>query len=234
MLAKLKKKLGHNPRLKQQVLHLLVHPVKTRPRRWLRLLQPFYLKRSKGSIICGNVRKDLVPFNAFQLGAYSVIESFSTINNMVGAVIIGNHSRIGLSNTVIGPVTIGNQVNLAQNIVISGLNHNYRDITQPISKQGVTTIPVTIEDDVWIGANARYPGRNNDRQTRSRCCRFSRYVQCPSLFRLRRQSGTYCQTIRFRTKNMDKTCTIIVYTLIYEYPENQCRHPGIQYRSLCR
>ncbi|HBO25798.1 MULTISPECIES: acyltransferase [Culturomica] len=154
MLAKLKKKLGHNPRLKQQVLHLLVHPVKTRPRRWLRLLQPFYLKRSKGSIICGNVRKDLVPFNAFQLGAYSVIESFSTINNMVGAVIIGNHSRIGLSNTVIGPVTIGNQVNLAQNIVISGLNHNYRDITQPISKQGVTTIPVTIEDDVWIGANA--------------------------------------------------------------------------------
>ncbi|WP_302566985.1 acyltransferase [Culturomica massiliensis] len=154
MLAKLKKKLGHNPRLKQQVRHLLVHPVKTRPRRWLRLLQPFYLKRSKGSIICGNVRKDLVPFNAFQLGAYSVIESFSTINNMVGAVIIGNHSRIGLSNTVIGPVTIGNQVNLAQNIVISGLNHNYRDITQPISKQGVTTIPVTIEDDVWIGANA--------------------------------------------------------------------------------
>ena len=153
MLAKLKKKLGHNPRLKQQV-HLLVHPVKTRPRRWLRLLQPFYLKRSKGSIIYGNVRKDLVPFNAFQLGAYSVIESFSTINNMVGAVIIGNHSRIGLSNTIIGPVTIGNQVNLAQNIVISGLNHNYRDITQPISKQGVTTIPVTIEDDVWIGANA--------------------------------------------------------------------------------
>lgn len=153
MLAKLKKKLGHNPRLKQQVLHLLVHPVKTRPRRWLRLLQPFYLKRSKGSIIYGNVRKDLVPFNAFQLGAYSVIESFSTINNMVGAVIIGNHSRIGLSNTIIGPVTIGNQVNLAQNIVISGLNHNYRDITQPISKQGVTTIPVTIEDDVWIGAN---------------------------------------------------------------------------------
>lgn len=154
MLTKLKKKLGHNPRLKQQVLHLLVHPVKTRPRRWLRLLQPFYLKRSKGSIIYGNVRKDLVPFNAFQLGAYSVIESFSTINNMVGAVIIGNHSRIGLSNTVIGPVTIGNQVNLAQNIVISGLNHNYRDITQPISKQGVTTIPVTIEDNVWIGANA--------------------------------------------------------------------------------
>lgn len=154
MLAKLKKKLGHNPRLKQRVLHLLVHPVKTRPRRWLRLLQPFYLKRSKGSIIYGNVRKDLVPFNTFRLGVHSVIESFSTVNNMVGAVIIGNHSRIGLSNTIIGPVTIGDQVNLAQNIVISGLNHNYRDITQPISKQGVTTAPVTIEDDVWIGANA--------------------------------------------------------------------------------
>ena len=44
--------------------------------------------------------------------------------------------------------------NLAQGVVVSGLNHNYKDTTYTISKQGVYTSPIIIEDDVWIGANA--------------------------------------------------------------------------------
>ena len=36
---------------------------------------------------------------------------------------------------------------------MSGLNHNYEDITRPISEQGVVTAPIVIEDEVWIGAN---------------------------------------------------------------------------------
>ena len=96
---------------------------------------------------------DVVPFNHFSIGNYSVIEDFSTINNGVGAVQIGDNSLIGLGNVIIGPVKIGNNVILAQNIVASGLNHNYQDITQPIHKQGVTVSPITIEDECWIGAN---------------------------------------------------------------------------------
>ena len=118
------------------------------------MLQPFYLKRGKGSVIYRNVRKDLAPFNPFELGEKSVIESFSTINNMVGEIYIGKNSRIGLGNTIIGPVTIGNYVNLAQNITVSGLNHNYSDPNQTIIAQGVSTSPIRIEDDVWIGSNA--------------------------------------------------------------------------------
>jgi acetyltransferase-like isoleucine patch superfamily enzyme len=44
------------------------------------------------------------------------VESFACINNAVGDVIIGDHTRIGLHNTIIGPVTIGSHVNLAQGI----------------------------------------------------------------------------------------------------------------------
>jgi acetyltransferase-like isoleucine patch superfamily enzyme len=72
----------------------------------------------------------------------------------VGDVIIGDHTRIGIHNTIIGPVTIGNHVNLAQGITVTALNHNFEDTSKRIDEQGVSTKPVVIGDDVWIGANA--------------------------------------------------------------------------------
>jgi len=42
---------------------------------------------------------------------------------------------------------------LAQNIIISGLNHGYEDVTTPPRIQKVVTKQITIDDDVWIGAN---------------------------------------------------------------------------------
>ena len=153
MPTRLKEKIKSNPQLKTFIHHLLIHPVKTRPRRWLRWCRFIYIRRGQGSVIYRNTRTDVVPFNAFSLGACSVIESFSTVNNMVGDVIIGSHSRVGLGNTIIGPVRIGNNVNLAQGIVVSGLNHNYTDPSQTIISQGVTTPSISIQDDVWIGSN---------------------------------------------------------------------------------
>jgi acetyltransferase-like isoleucine patch superfamily enzyme len=94
-----------------------------------------------------------VPWNKFSLGRYSTIEDFTAINNAVGDVVIGDRTRIGLSNTIIGPVRVGDDVRLAQNVVLSGLNHNYSDIGVPIHTQGVSTKPIVIEDESWIGAN---------------------------------------------------------------------------------
>ena len=59
-----------------------------------------------------------------------------------------------MANVLIGPVTIGNNVILAQNVVMSGLNHEYKDPAIPIRNQPVTTAPIIIEDDCWIAANA--------------------------------------------------------------------------------
>ena len=97
---------------------------------------------------------DTPPYRRFSLGRSSVVESFSCINNAVGDVVIGDHTRVGLHNTIIGPVTIGSHVNLAQGITVTALNHNFGDTEKRIDEQGVSTNPVTIEDDVWIGANA--------------------------------------------------------------------------------
>lgn len=148
-------KIKNNPSLKKFVHRLLIPKNEYRPRIWVKLfLNPFLHKKGKGASVRNNTRMDLLPFNHFQLGDFSTVEEFTTINNGVGNVIIGNKTIIGIGNVVIGPVTIGNNVMLAQNIVISGLNHGYEDITIPPSEQKTITKPITIDDNVWIGANS--------------------------------------------------------------------------------
>ena len=149
-----RQKFKGNPRLKRFIDWLIMNQVETRPRWYIRLVAPLYQHRGRHSVIHRSVRMDTPPYRKFQLGDYSVIESFACINNAVGDVIIGDHTRVGLHNTVIGPVNIGNHVNLAQGIIVTALNHNFADSEKRIDEQGVSTTPVIIEDDVWIGANA--------------------------------------------------------------------------------
>ncbi|MBN8566101.1 MAG: acyltransferase [Flavobacteriales bacterium] len=150
----LKEKIKSNSKLKKVVHQAILISNQTRPRLWVKwFVNPFFHKKGKGACIRRRTRLDVVPWNQFELGAFSTIEDFSAINNGVGSVIIGERTKIGLSNTIIGPVTIGNDIRLAQNITLSGLNHNYEDINIPIHKQGVSTAPIRIEDNTWIGAN---------------------------------------------------------------------------------
>lgn len=97
---------------------------------------------------------DTPPYRRFVIGKRSVVESYSCVNNAVGDVVIGDHTRIGLHSTVIGPVSIGSHVNLAQGVTVSALNHNFSETGKRIDEQGITTRQIIIEDDVWIGTNA--------------------------------------------------------------------------------
>jgi acetyltransferase-like isoleucine patch superfamily enzyme len=149
-----REKFKNNPKLKKFIDWVIMNQVETRPRWFIRLLAPLYQHRGKHTVIHHSARMDTPPYRVFSLGDYSVIESFACINNAVGDVIIGDHTRVGLHNTIIGPVDIGSHVNLAQGITVTALNHNFSDANKRIDEQGVSTSPVTIEDDVWIGANA--------------------------------------------------------------------------------
>jgi acetyltransferase-like isoleucine patch superfamily enzyme len=143
-----------NPKLKKFTHWLIVPSGQAKPRLWVKLfVNPFIHKKGKKTIIRFKSRMDLFPFRKFSIGASSIVEDFATINNGVGDVIIGNNCGIGLNNVIIGPVTMGNYVMLAQNVVISGLNHGYEDVTIPPRLQKISTQQITIEDDVWIGAN---------------------------------------------------------------------------------
>lgn len=147
-------KLKTNESLKQLAHWSILIPNQARPRLWIKwFVNPFVHKKGKHSCIRKRTRLDVAPWNKFSLGEHSTIEDFTAVNNGVGDVLIGDRTRIGLSNTLIGPVTIGHDVRLAQNVVLSGLNHNYADVTMPIHAQGVSTSPITIEDECWLGAN---------------------------------------------------------------------------------
>jgi acetyltransferase-like isoleucine patch superfamily enzyme len=150
----MKERIQRHPFLKKVMYRFLMHPVKTRPNWWIRPFRFLYMQTGKGSVIYRSVRADITPFHPFRLGKRSVIEDYSCINNAVGEVIIGDDSRVGLHNTIIGPVRIGNQVNLAQGVILSGLNHVFNNSHTPICQQGVSTNSIVIDDDVWIGGNA--------------------------------------------------------------------------------
>lgn len=147
--------IKHHPRLKLLVLRLMLVPHQARPRLWVRwLVNPFLHRYGPQSVVRWRVRLDIVPFNAFSLGRESIIEDFATVNNGMGAVHIGDRTLVGISNVLIGPLRIGNDVIIAQNVVLSGLNHGYRNVHIPIKDQPCTTAEIVVEDEAWIGANS--------------------------------------------------------------------------------
>lgn len=151
---KIREMMKANGRLKRFLDYIIMNQRLTRPRWYIRLIAPLYQDRAFTSKIYSSVRMDTPPYRRFSIGKYSVVESYSCINNAVGDVIIGDFTRVGLHCTVIGPVSIGSHVNLAQGITVSALNHNFDDTDLRIDQQGVSTQEVCIADDVWIGANA--------------------------------------------------------------------------------
>ena len=75
----------------------------------------------------------------------------------------GGKIKIG-SNVFIGPycvlyghggLSIGSDVLIAGHCTIVPANHNFSDVTRPISHQDATALGIVIESDVWIGNGAR-------------------------------------------------------------------------------
>ena len=148
-------KIQADPRKKLFVIHLLMVKGEGRPRWWTRLfLNRFVHKRGRRSVIRRSARIDVSPFRKFDVGDRTVIEDFVCINNGIGDIIIGSNVMIGIGSVLTGPVTVGDNVIMAQHVGISGLNHGYIDVHTPIRDQKCTALPVIIEDDCWIGTNA--------------------------------------------------------------------------------
>lgn len=82
--------------------------------------------------------------------------------NIHPSVYFGNGSKLILGDNIIvtpnakiilgSTVTIGNDVQTGPDLLIITNNHNFDDATRPFREQGLSGKPVTIGDDVWIGA----------------------------------------------------------------------------------
>lgn len=65
---------------------------------------------------------------------------------------IGDDVHLGRRNYFGGgPITIGDHVMLAGEIVIETTNHEWRDMNALLDSQPVSRLPVVVEDDVWVG-----------------------------------------------------------------------------------
>lgn len=73
-------------------------------------------------------------------------------------VTIGNHVFIGDHSNLSGniEIKIGDNVMFGPEVMIRGGDHNISQIGQPMRfvKSGGINLPITIENDVWIGARA--------------------------------------------------------------------------------
>ncbi len=147
--------LENRPKLKKVLHYLMVHPYATRPRLWVRIfVYPIIIKRGKGSIIKSKARLDIYPGKVFSIGYRTVIEDYTIINNGMGDIIIGDRCAVTSRVKLVGPVTLGNMVTIGSGAQITGLTHNFEDVTCPIKDQGVAPNRTTVADDVWIGGNS--------------------------------------------------------------------------------
>jgi acetyltransferase-like isoleucine patch superfamily enzyme len=71
-----------------------------------------------------------------------------------GDVEFGAHTTVNPYAMISGRVRCGDGVRIASHVSIVGFNHGFDDPDMPIHKQKHETLGITIEDDVWIGANA--------------------------------------------------------------------------------
>lgn len=71
-----------------------------------------------------------------------------------GDVSFGAHCTVNPYAMISGKVSCGDGVRIASHVSLVGFNHGYDDPDTPIYKQKHETLGITIEDDVWIGANA--------------------------------------------------------------------------------
>jgi acetyltransferase-like isoleucine patch superfamily enzyme len=92
-----------------------------------------------------------------KIGAGTVIFPYAMIIPQGGEIVIGENCTVNPFTVLygIGKLTIGNFVRIATHCVVVPGNHVFDDPNAPITKQGVTKLGVTIEDDVWISAGAR-------------------------------------------------------------------------------
>lgn len=90
-----------------------------------------------------------------EIGRKCVLERGVVIRPYKGTIRIGDRCSLNPYTVVYGSgdVRIGNYVRIAAHSVIVASNHRTDRIDIPIKNQGNSAIGITIEDDVWIGAN---------------------------------------------------------------------------------
>lgn len=115
---------------------------------------------SKGKVVIGDGFK----VKQFPIGNNKLTIKFLGKNNIGSNVVVQGSGVIEFGKrTFCGEfgvfgvndhIEIGDNVMIAPAVTIRDTDHEFRKLTMPMRDQGITTAPVYIKDDVWIGHGA--------------------------------------------------------------------------------
>lgn len=120
------------------------------------LVVGFFVKTSGKSMRIG-VGVELTGLHNIEIGDRFSLNRLGSIHAIDGLVKIGRNVSVN-SNTCIaasggGVIVIGDDVLIAQNVVLRASDHVFEDVDVPINQQGHSGGKIKIGDDCWIGAN---------------------------------------------------------------------------------
>lgn len=129
-----------------------------------RIFQRYLMPRSVVSIYYWMRYRALVSLSArvqlsphISFGSGTVVKPFSILQTHSGRISFGNNCAVGSFTHVStgeADIRIGNHVRIGPRVTLMGSRRNYRKKGQLIVDQGYTHNPLTIGDDVLIGAGA--------------------------------------------------------------------------------
>jgi acetyltransferase-like isoleucine patch superfamily enzyme len=107
------------------------------------------------SMISPDSKIAIINGGSIRIGRRSRIHPYSMLLTYKGNIEIGDNCSVNPFTILYGEggLRIGNGVRIAAHTVIIPSNHNFKDISIPIFRQGHTQKGVRIADDVWIGTH---------------------------------------------------------------------------------
>lgn len=119
------------------------------------LLGGFYALRESGVAL--RARRKLYVLRGGQIHHSVRIQSGARIFGARNCV-IGEGSFIGRNSRIFAyyeRVQVGRNVLIAEGVKVITHNHQFSRVEVPVSEQGYSCAPVCIEDDVWLGFDAK-------------------------------------------------------------------------------
>lgn len=115
----------------------------------------YHIDIGENSLIYG--RQEFTGGGKIKIGNNTRISRWCVFREYGGCITIGDNCSVNsfchFSGN--GGITIGDNVLIATQCVLITANHNFDEITKPISSQGESRAPIVIEDDCWLGAGVK-------------------------------------------------------------------------------
>jgi len=111
----------------------------------------------RGVTMDGTMRHGIVLGDHVKIGPYSTLVG-APISNLGEGIRIGSNSAVDAYSFIgsAGAINVGENVIMGQHVCFHPENHSFERTDIPIKAQGTTRMGITIEDDVWVGANVTF------------------------------------------------------------------------------